>query len=245
MKKIAGLLKKIYRVVEKLNGSQNRLEEAADSIQVNFIGDSLTAAVGTSDNSFGYGQQSINALQNLENFKGRYEGYSGQTARWYIDNQLSNFLASLNSSITNVSVVFFGANDLCQDQSVADDFYSAIPTICSALKSAGHYVLVVPVLSRKDNYAQSIEYANITRRNAFNNWLDVNYNSFCDGIIDRSLAPEIYSDDAPDSCSYFRENDIDGLSKVHLTDSGAFSLSKIVAKKIAEIVGINDTVGNH
>jgi len=216
-----------------------RYKVGAVSIQVNFIGDSLTAAVGTSDNSFGYGQQSINVLQNLENVTGRFEGYPGQTARWYIENKLSDFLASLDSSKAYVSVVFFGANDLCQDQSVTDDFYSSIPTICSALKSAGHYVLVIPVLSRKDNYAQSIGYANITRRNAFNNWLDANYNSFCDGIIDRSLAPEIYSDNAPDSCFYYREDDIDGLSKVHLTDFGAFSLSKIVAKKITEILGID------
>lgn len=207
-------------------------------ININYYGDSLTVGVGTSASKYSYPNQTSKKFEGYTDVTSYVAGFSGQTARWFIDNQLNNQISLWDNTKAQLSIVFFGANDLCQDAGVAADFYDAMTELCQALQNAGSQVIVIPVLSRKDTFAQGIAYANITRRNDFNNWLDLNYSTFSDSIVDRTLANEIYSDNAPDNIYWFRKNDVDGLSAVHMTDLGAFVMAQIVGKAIFDLTGI-------
>lgn len=233
------------------NTQSNAATVSVNAVQynINYYGDSLTKGIGTSgtgnsdSNIVGdltYPKQSFAYLNGNVVVSANYKGFSGQTARWFINNILLSEISSWDQSKNQISVVFFGANDLCQDLSVAEDFYNATIEICQTLKSAGSLVIVVPVLSRKDIYAQNIGYVNIQRRNQFNVWLKENYNDFCDGIVDEDLGEYLYGDDSADDIYWFRKNDVDGLSGVHLTDNGAFYLANMVSRKVSSMLGLED-----
>ncbi|TSD67603.1 SGNH/GDSL hydrolase family protein [Inquilinus sp. KBS0705] len=219
---------------------------APKKIQAFFIGDSLTAGIGTtgvgtsaSGNYFGvnsYPVKTISKLTGLD-IDGYNMAYPGRRAVDFNPNYLIPTIGRFNKELyTDIyCIVFFGANDLCTMDSTA--FVTAITETCGTLKDAGAKVILVPVLSRKDTYAASISYNNISRRNTFNAWLASNYATICDAYVDLSEHPEIFADNAPDNTTYFKDPDSDGYNKVHLTDAGADILAIAVADTITALAG--------
>jgi lysophospholipase L1-like esterase len=215
------------------------------SIQLIFIGDSITAGQGTTTNGdsvtgplFGANSYPVKTISKLSSLDVTpfYRGFPGGYQSLYLSYDLATTISIFDKhNYTDIyCILFFGANDLLDPSSVAP-FQSDIATISNALKEAGAKVIVMPVLSRKDTFAASVSYGNITRRNIINTWLVDNYTDFADGLIDLSPYPEIFADAAPDNATYFNDSDTDGLYKVHPTDVGADILATAAADAVIEL----------
>lgn len=209
--------------------------------QIYFIGDSLTAGVGTTGTG-----NSASALYNGANSypvkaMGMLTGISATAViRPFPGRRVDEYSAfDLQTTISLFDkehytdiycVVFFGANDLISID--AATFETNLSSVTSALQTAGAKVIIVPVLSSKGSFGTGVNYINITRRNTFNASLATNYADYADAIVDLTDYPEIFADDAPDNTTYFADPDGDGLSKTHLTDVGAELLATAVATSI-------------
>jgi lysophospholipase L1-like esterase len=213
------------------------------NIQLIFIGDSITAGQGTTTNGdsahgplFGANSYPVKTVSKLTGVTVTpfYRGFPGGMQSQYITDDLDTTISIFDKhNYTDIyCILFYGANDLVIE--VPSDFQTELSTICSALKTAGAKVIIVPVLSRKDSIAAGVSYGNIARRNTFNTWLSANYSTIADGIVDFSGHPEIFADDAPDDATYFAAPDSDGLYKIHPTDAGA----DIIATQVASAVTI-------
>jgi hypothetical protein len=217
---------------------------AIRNYQIIFRGDSLTCGIGTTGTGtsatgvyFGPNSYPVKTISKLTGIDVTpfYGGYPGETAIFGASHDQATTVSIVDREnyTDTYCIVFWGANDLVLDTDVA--FRTALADYCTPIKAAGVKVIIVPVLSRKDSYAASVSYINITRRNNFNTWLNANYSNFADAVVDLSGSPEIFADDAPDNGTYFARPDTDGLYGVHLADAGADMLAIAVASTITTL----------
>ncbi len=214
------------------------------NIQLIFIGDSITAGIGTtgtgssqSGDFLGANAYPTKALGYLPTLTkdAYYRMFPGLTTLEFINNDLDHTISLFDKeNHTDIyCILFYGANDLnAYDEPT---FRGYVTTICGALKTAGAKVILMPVLSRKDSFAASNGYAIIGRRNTFNTWAFANYATIADGIADLRPYPEFFGDNAPDDATYFKTGDADGTSKVHPTDAGANILATALAAEITRL----------
>jgi lysophospholipase L1-like esterase len=211
----------------------------AKRIQLFFLGDSITYGIGTTGTGQSnsgivgpntYPKQALTMLSDI-NVSSTIRGFSGQTQQWFNDNEMINTINMFRVNTFDIvaCVVFFGANDICYPDKTAANIYSSIVACHTSLRAGGAKTIVVPILNRKDSYAQA---DTNSKRLAVNAMLSANWPAFADGFADLSLHPNIYADAAPDDPTYFASPDPDGLSKVHPTDQGAGLIATEVAAAI-------------
>lgn len=196
-------------------------------VQINALGDSLTAGIGTTGTgasgsgiygNFSYPKQLFGMCPYYQGSILNVFGYPGQTASW----ALTNALPSLKSTIDTVSYdfaivpIFFGANDLLSE--TPTQCYSDIVALHNAIRSPKVKTITVTVLNREDTYSST---AFNGKRNAVNALLRANWSTFSDGLADDSSMP-IADSSACYNALLFKQNDADGLSGVHLTNLGAY-----------------------
>jgi lysophospholipase L1-like esterase len=214
------------------------------AFQIFFIGDSLTAGVGTTgtgnsasaqyNGPNSYPVKTMSMLTGLD-AEAVIRPFPGRRVDEYSAFDLQTTISLFDKEhYTDIyCVLFWGANDIIiSDESTFEANYTPV---MGALQAAGAKVIVVPVLSSKGSYAAAISYANIARRNSFNTWLSTNFATYCDAIVDLSGYPEIFADDAPDNATYFGSPDPDGNTKTHLTDAGAELLATAISASIISL----------
>ncbi len=226
-------------------------------IQTFFIGDSISAGIGTTGTGSSQSGDFLGAnsypVKTLGYLPGLtidpvYRLYPGLTSLDFINEDLAHTISLFDKeNHTDIyCVLFYGANDL----NAFDEptYRGYITTVCSQLRAAGAKVILVPVLSRKDSFAASNGYAIIGRRNTFNTWAFANYATIADGIADLRPYPEFFGDNAPDDATYFKVSDADGTSKVHPADAGANILALAVSAEITRLsntASITKVLTNH
>ena len=212
-----------------------------------FTGDSITRGIGTSGTGSSstdppiignntYPKQTIQRLNN-DNVDNLVFGFSGRTSRWFIDNELENVISLIDfDSFDEVIVaIFFGANDLSNYSNTFDTIYQDLLYIHTRFRSLGCKTICIPALSRHDSTTASmINHIEINRRR-LNQLLVSNWASFASEYAHLENQQPIFDDLSPESSIYFARNDVDGLSKVHLTDAGARLLAEEVAQSVARI----------
>lgn len=210
--------------------------------QLFFIGDSITAGVGTTgagssasgiyDGPGSYPAQTLGLLPGTLNFPAppftAYRAFPGQISQWYIDNDLQTTIGLFDKdNYTDIyCIVYWGSNDLAGGVTAAG-LLTNVQAITAALQAAGAKVLIMPVLNRFDSAVPGgIE----PQRTTYNNSLFAS--SFSDGIIDISIYPNIYAVNAPNNATYFAAPDLDGTSKLHPTNAGAAYLAQGAATSL-------------
>lgn len=220
----------------------NAAPPIARKYQLIYVGDSITAGVGTTgagssasgifDGPGSYPAQTLALLPGTLNFPTppftAYRAFPGQISQWYIDNDLQTTIGLFDKdNYTDIyCIVYWGSNDLASGVTVAG-LLANVQTITAALQAAGAKVLIMPVLNRLDAAAPTgIE----PQRTTYNNSLFAS--SFSDGIIDISIYPNIYAITAPNNATYFASPDLDGSSKLHPTNAGAAYLAQGAATSL-------------
>lgn len=209
-----------------------------------YIGDSITFGIGTT----GYGtsgtnivptgvdlcypMQSFSALNNsnLDYFK---SGNPGSTAKMFNTNgKLASALTQVNQSKYKKTIVpiFFGANDIVAYND-ASAILSDIIATHTAFRNLGCKTIAITPMNRKDN-GKNVE----STRQALKSLILSQGSSFCDFVVDLSAQPLLDDINAPDNSTYFKMNDVDNLSYVHLTDEGARLLSIEINKGIISLI---------
>jgi lysophospholipase L1-like esterase len=213
----------------------------ARNYQIIFIGDSISAGVGTTTSGSSasgdfnggndFPSQALTHLTGLTISK-QIMPFPGRSADWFNNNAIHDAILLFDKvNHTDIyCIVEFGANDLGIGGEGLAIYKTAIALTCATLKAAGAKVILTPILNRKDDFAGGSFAAD---RNNANSWLVANYITIgADALVDYSNHPEIFSDTAPDNATYFNTVDADGLTKVHPTDVGAAIIGTCVATSI-------------
>jgi lysophospholipase L1-like esterase len=203
-----------------------------------FVGDSLTVGIGTTGTTeypfeVGIKTYPLQTLSLLKKVDYRIFGYSGQTASKYNSEHKNNDLKEVKTGYKyKIAAIFFGNDEVTQFD--VNETYNNITSIHKSFKENGFKTVTVPVLNRKDKFVTQPKYN--YNRLALNSLLIANWRDFSDAFANIPEQPNIYSTNAPDNPVYFNPKDVDGLSKVHLTDKGAQLVALEVSRAIKSIL---------
>lgn len=213
---------------------------AAAKFQLFYVGDSITYGIGTN----GYGASGSN-IQGTNSYPEQCyrllndpkaifykRGYPGFRA----DNYVSAGKMATDQALIDkvhyrkqIAVIFFGANDIAATTD-ANAIYSNIVAVHNSYRALGCKTIVVTVMNRIDRGLQVD-----SQRQAVNALIRANWQTFADDIADLAAQPLLDATDAPQNSLYFRVDDVDGLTGVHLTDEGAALLAAEVLKPITRL----------
>jgi lysophospholipase L1-like esterase len=223
-----------------------QVEPQKSNVQLWFIGDSITRGIGTTGTGassttpavIGTNTFPLQAIARLNqnNFTTLISHHSGKTARQYITSYMADDITQFDISKEIICVVEFGANDQATGANTAVSILQDIIELHSALRNAGAKTIVVPVLPRWDAIANPVSVND--KRKDLNKLLKALYKSFADEYVTLENQPKIFNTIAPENSTYFATNDVDGLSKVHPTDSGAALIAEETAQAVARLRGI-------
>ena len=210
-------------------------------LDLHLIGDSLI--VGTRGGATGNDLLGPIILSRLagQNVRVTTHGYSGQNAD-YIRTQVATIAATRDTTGSKTAVAFvnLAANDVINfDGGQGARDHAALLT--ADLYAAGFtYVYMVEPMNRNDSYAQNF-FINTTRhfndeRLILRGLERTNSPKYHDGTI--ALDPTVLAAEAStENAFYFAVNDLDSLSRVHLTAGGNYWYAEAMAQKAGALLG--------
>jgi lysophospholipase L1-like esterase len=177
-----------------------------------FVGDSLTCnkEAGDVPNRYPSKTMSIIGSYNFINL-----GISSANVEDLNTYESTNIDQLVNQSHKFVLLVWIGANDYATPLSA---FTQDLTAYWQKRRAAGYKIIAFTVLPRGDK--SPLEQV------AMNDWIRDNWKSYCDGLVDVAVVPELQD---PTNLDYFNKDEI------HLTDAGNTIVAKLVSQAVANL----------